>query len=74
MTLLELFAAATRAWLVTACSGKKAKEMYETAQFEELQKNYVHARQLYREIIKKYPESEYSKKASDRLDALKGKE
>ena len=57
----------------TSCSGSKAEEIYETAQFEELQKNYVHARQLYEEIIKKYPKSEYSKKSSDRLSALKGK-
>ncbi|MBW1800181.1 MAG: hypothetical protein JRJ85_05560 [Deltaproteobacteria bacterium] len=57
-----------------SCSGKKAEEMYETAQFEELQKNYVHARQLYQDIIKKYPDSDYSKKASDRLTALKGKD
>ncbi len=56
-----------------SCSGNKAEEMYETAQFEELQKNYVHARQLYEEIIKKYPKSEYSKKSSDRLSALNGK-
>ena len=58
----------------SACSGKKAEEMYETAQFEELQKNDVHAKQLYEEIIRKYPESEYAKKASDRLNALKEKE
>ncbi len=52
------------------CSDKKAREKYETAQFEELQKNYVHARELYKEIIKKYPESEYSKDAAERLKAL----
>jgi outer membrane protein assembly factor BamD (BamD/ComL family) len=58
----------------SSCSGKKAEEMYETAQFEELQKNNVHAKQLYEEIIRKYPESEYAKKASDRLNALKEQE
>lgn len=57
----------------SACSGQKAEEMYETAQFEELQTNYPHARALYREIIEKYPESDYAKKASDRLNALKDK-
>ena len=54
-----------------SCSGKKAEEMYETAQFEELQKNTVHAKQLYEEILEKYPKSEYSGKASERLRALK---
>ena len=56
-----------------SCSGKKAEEMYETAQFEELQTNYAHARQLYQEIIKKYPESEYTPQAADRLNALQEK-
>ena len=58
----------------SGCSGKKAEEMYETAQFEELQKNYVHARALYQEIIKKYPDSEYAKKASERLQALEAQD
>jgi outer membrane protein assembly factor BamD (BamD/ComL family) len=59
---------------VAGCSDKKAREKYETAQFEELQKNYVHARELYQEIIKKYPESEYAKEASQRLKALKNRD
>lgn len=32
-----------------------------------------HATELYGKIIKKYPESEYAKKASERLSALKQK-
>ena len=55
---------------LTGCSGKKAEEKYETAQFEELQKNYVHAKALYQEIIEKYSDSQYAKKASERLKAL----
>lgn len=58
---------------LSSCSGKKAQEAYETAQFEELQKNYVHARKLYEEIMAKYPDSEYAAKASERLKALEGK-
>jgi outer membrane protein assembly factor BamD (BamD/ComL family) len=58
----------------SSCSGKKAEEAYETAQFEELQKNYAHARQLYKEILAKHPESEYAAKASERLKALEGRE
>ena len=56
--------------VLSACYEKKAQEKYETAQFEELQKNYVHARELYKEIIEKYPESEYAQEASERLKAL----
>lgn len=46
-------------------------ELYDTAQFEELQKNKKHAAELYEEIIKKYPDSEYAKKAKERLSKLK---
>jgi outer membrane protein assembly factor BamD (BamD/ComL family) len=48
--------------------------MYETAQFEELKKNYVHAKELYKEIIEKYPDSEFAKKATERWNILKDKE
>jgi outer membrane protein assembly factor BamD (BamD/ComL family) len=57
----------------SGCSGKKAEELYETAQFEELQKNYPHAKQLYNEILEKHPSSEAAKKASERLKALEAR-
>ena len=53
--------------------GKKAKEIYEIAQFEELQKNQKHAKQLYEEIIEKYPKTDYARKANERLSVLKEK-
>lgn len=59
-------------FLVLACSGSGGKEPFETAKFEELQNNKEHARELYDEVVKKYPESEYAKKAKERLEALKG--
>jgi len=52
------------------CTGDSAKEMFETAQFEEQQNNQAHAKQLYEVIIKDYPNSEYAKEASERLDEL----
>ena len=58
---------------VSACSGNKAEETFETAKLEELQKNYTHAKQLYRDILEKYPKSELAGKASERLKALEGK-
>ena len=57
---------------VSAYSGSGGKELFETAQFEELQNNKEHARELYDEVVKKYPESEYAKKAKERLNALRG--
>lgn len=55
-----------------ACTKDGAKELYETAQLEELQNNPAHAKELYREILRKYPDSELAKKAGERLKALEG--
>jgi outer membrane protein assembly factor BamD (BamD/ComL family) len=56
-------------FLISACSGSGGKELFETAK---LQNNPQHATELYEEILKKYPKSEYAKKAEERLNALKG--
>ena len=61
------------ALMFSGCSADKAGEMFETAQFEELQNNNEHAQELYRKIIKEYPESGHAKKAKDRLLALEDK-
>ena len=61
--MLELF--------VSGCSGGKAAELYDTAQFEEKQNNKDHAAQLYEEILKKYPDSTYANKAEERLSQMK---
>ena len=50
-----------------SCTSDNAKELYDTAQFEELQKNQDHANKIYEEIIEKYPDSEYAGKAKERL-------
>lgn len=55
------------------CAGDKGKELYDTAQFEEKQRNNEHARQLYEEIVKKYPGTEFAAKAAERLQVIKGK-
>ena len=55
---------------IAGCSGNNAKELFETAQLEELQNNRNHAIKLYREIIEKDPGSPYAGKARKRLDAL----
>ncbi|NIO08828.1 MAG: hypothetical protein GTO40_12750 [Deltaproteobacteria bacterium] len=53
--------------------GDDPKQMFETAQFEELQNNQGHARELYQRIIEADPDSEWAKKARDRLAALQRK-
>ncbi|MBJ6727785.1 tetratricopeptide repeat protein [Geomesophilobacter sediminis] len=55
------------------CSGNKSQELLETARFEEKQNNRDHARQLYQEIVAKYPDSPGAKEARERLAALGAK-
>lgn len=57
---------------VAACSGSGAKDLYETAKFEELQNNHRHALKLYAEIVRDYPGSEFAKKSGERIVKLKG--
>ncbi len=56
--------------LGSAACGDGAKEMFDTAEFEELQNNKEHARQLYRRIIEQYPDSQFARKAQDRLGEM----
>jgi len=55
---------------IIACTGDGAEELFKTAQFEELQNNREHARQLYEDIIKNYPQSEYARKAEISLSEM----
>ncbi len=56
---------------LSGCTDGKAKELFETAEFEELQNSYDHAEKLYQKILDKYPDSEYASKARSKLDSLK---
>lgn len=53
-----------------SCSGDQPKELLETAQFEERQRNLPHARQLYEEVIRLAPTSPEAETARARLAAL----
>ncbi|WP_305042692.1 hypothetical protein [Geoalkalibacter sp.] len=57
------------ALFLTACSDR-AGDLYETAQFEELQRNIPNAVRIYREIAEKYPKSPQAEKARARLAEL----
>ena len=57
--------------LLMSCSGDKAKELLETAEFEERQMNLPHAKQLYEDVIRLYPNSKEAATARARLDAFK---
>ena len=58
---------------VSACNGEQAKEMLETAEFEERQHNEAHAKQLYEEILRDYPSSREAETARARLSQLNQK-
>lgn len=52
------------------CVGEDAKQMLDTAKFEELQNNPKHARQLYQRIVDNFPDSPEARHAKERLAAL----
>ena len=56
-----------------ASCGENPQQMFETAQFEELQNNQSHARELYERIIRTHPDSDFAKKAALRLAELEKK-
>ncbi len=68
--LVAVLVATALGALLGACSGSSAGEMLDTARLEEKQSNLPHARQLYREIVERYPGSEQAKEAAARLAAL----
>ena len=55
--------------LLMGC-GDQAKDIFETAQFEEKQFNKPHATKLYRQIVEQYPDSRYPSQAKSRLAEL----
>lgn len=62
--MLMLFSVA-----VAAC-GDDPQQVYETAQFEEQQRNFTHARELYEQLVRDHPDSTYAERARKRLAEL----
>lgn len=56
--------------LLPGCWGESADQMMRTAEFEEVQRNHEHARQIYQRVIDKFPDSPEATKATERLAAL----
>lgn len=56
--------------MLVACSDQKAKELFETAAFEESQGNMPHAKQLYQELVNLYPSTKVAEIARARLADL----
>ena len=69
MTTRLMFCALCCVFLLS-CSGDKAKELLETAEFEERQHNGAHAKQLYEDLARLYPDSRQAETARARLAAL----
>jgi TolA-binding protein len=71
-TTKRIFIAATAALSLglAGCPGENAAQLLKTAEFEELQNNPEHARQLYEAIVKEHPDSKEANKARERLQAL----
>lgn len=56
--------------LGSGCGPDQSAQWLETAQFEERQTNLAHARELYEDIIRQYPDSPAAKTARARLAEL----
>ena len=56
--------------LTAGCGGESPESLFGTAQFEEKQTNFTHAKELYQQIIREHPDSEWAKKAKERFKAL----
>ena len=56
--------------LCLAGCGDRAEELYDTAQFEELQNNKEHAQKLYEQIVRDHEDSPYAVKAKQRMAAM----
>jgi len=54
----------------SACGPDQAAQLLETAQFEERQNNKSHAKELYEDIIHRYPDSPAAQTARTRLAQL----
>ena len=57
--------------VASACGSADAAQLLETAQFEERQNNQTHAKELYEDIIRRYPSSPAADQARARLAQLK---
>jgi TolA-binding protein len=65
----RLSAAPLLAAVLLGCGGG-AKELLDTAQLEETQRNVPHARELYQELLRRYPNSPEAATAAERLKGL----
>ena len=60
--------------VLLGCSeSSKAKELFETAAFEENQGNLPHAKQLYQELVNLYPSTKVAEIARARLADLESR-
>lgn len=57
-------------FVLAACGQDQPAQWLETAQFEERQNNAAHAKQLYEDIVRQYPDSMAATTARNRLEEL----
>lgn len=68
---MKRFAATLILALALAGCTNRAAEILDTAQLEEKQQSLDHARELYQQLVRDYPDSAEAKVARERLAALK---
>lgn len=70
MRCAAIWSAMVLATALGGCGGPGPGELLDTAQFEEVQNNPAHARELYAEIVRRFPDSPAAATARSRLAAL----
>ena len=60
--------------LLVGCPGNEAKMLFENAAFEESQMNWTHAKDIYQDLVTRYPSSKEAELARIRLEGLKNQQ
>lgn len=68
--LVLLLACGLSLLALQSCTGSEPEDLFELAHFEERQNNPAHARELYEQITREFPESEFAGRAQKRLEQM----
>ena len=68
--MTRLLAALALGACLVGCGGGRGDDLLDTARLEELQNNPAHARELYQEIVRRFPGSPAARTAEERMRAL----
>lgn len=74
MKSLQVLFCAMSLLLLAGCPGDDAALLFENAHYEESVMNWAHAKEIYQDIVTRYPSSKEAALARIRLEDLKNQE